>query len=61
VAFHRDPLAFLRAGQVEFDDVFTIRLLTARPTVIAAAAPGAGHLTFWTRGAGDPLARHNDM
>lgn len=38
VGFHRDPLAFLRAGQVEFGDVFTIRLLTARPTVVAAAA-----------------------
>jgi cytochrome P450 len=37
VAFHRDPLAFLRAGQVEFGDVFTIRLLTARPVVVAAA------------------------
>jgi cytochrome P450 len=37
VAFHRDPLAFLRAGQVEFGDVFTIRLLTARPIVVAAA------------------------
>jgi cytochrome P450 len=37
IAFHRDPLAFLRAGQVEFGDVFTIRLLTARPTVVAAA------------------------
>jgi len=36
VALHRDPLAFLRAGQVEFGDVFTIRLLTARPVVVAA-------------------------
>lgn len=37
MAFHRDPLGFLRAGQVEFGDVFTIRLLTARPVVVAAA------------------------
>ncbi|MCW2979053.1 MAG: Epi-isozizaene 5-monooxygenase/(E)-beta-farnesene synthase [Solirubrobacterales bacterium] len=44
VAFHRDPLAFLRAGQVEFGDVFTIRLLTARPVVVAAAPESVGEL-----------------
>jgi cytochrome P450 len=32
VAFHRDPLAFLRRQQEQFGDVFQIRLLTARPT-----------------------------
>jgi cytochrome P450 family 135 len=32
VAFHRDPLEFLRRQREEFGDVFQIRLLTARPT-----------------------------
>jgi len=32
VAFHRDPLEFLRQQQDQFGDVFQIRLLTARPT-----------------------------
>jgi cytochrome P450 len=40
VAFHRDPLAFLRRAQEEFGDVFQIRLLTARPTFVVAD-PGA--------------------
>jgi cytochrome P450 len=44
VAFHRDPLAFLRAGQAEFGDVFTIRLLTVRPVVVAAAPESVGEL-----------------
>ncbi|HEY3552087.1 MAG TPA: cytochrome P450 [Solirubrobacterales bacterium] len=34
VAFHRDPLEFLRRQQEEHGDVFQIRLLTARPTFI---------------------------
>jgi cytochrome P450 len=34
VAFHRDPLAFLRRQQERFGDVFRIRLLTARPTFV---------------------------
>src|SRR6187431_1308755 len=34
VAFHRDPLQFLREQQEEFGDVFQIRLLTARPTFV---------------------------
>lgn len=34
VAFHRDPLGFLRRQQEELGDVFQIRLLTARPTFI---------------------------
>jgi cytochrome P450 len=34
VAFHRDPLGFLRRHQQEFGDVFQIRLLTARPTFV---------------------------
>jgi cytochrome P450 family 135 len=34
VAFHRDPLEFLRRQWEEFGDVFQIRLLTARPTFV---------------------------
>jgi cytochrome P450 len=34
VAFHRDPLEFLRRRQEEHGDVFQIRLLTARPTFV---------------------------
>jgi cytochrome P450 len=34
VAFHRDPLTFLRRQQERFGDVFQIRLLTARPTFV---------------------------
>jgi len=34
VAFHRDPLGFLRRHREEFGDVFQIRLLTARPTFV---------------------------
>ena len=40
VAFHRDPLGFLRRAQGEFGDIFQIRLLTARPTFVVAD-PGA--------------------
>lgn len=36
VAFHRDPLGFLRRRQEELGDVFQIRLLTARPTFVVA-------------------------
>jgi cytochrome P450 len=34
VAFHRDPLEFLRRQRGEFGDAFQIRLLTARPTFV---------------------------
>jgi cytochrome P450 len=34
VAFHRDPLEFLRRQWKRFGDVFQIRLLTARPTFV---------------------------
>lgn len=37
VAFHRDPLEFLRRAQERFGDVFQLRLLTARPTFVVAA------------------------
>lgn len=36
VAFHRDPLRFLREQREQFGDVFQIRLLTARPTFVVA-------------------------
>ena len=36
VAFHRDPLEFLRRRREEFGDVFQIRLLTARPTFVVS-------------------------
>jgi cytochrome P450 family 135 len=44
VAFHRDPLAFLRRHQQEFGDVFRIRLLTARPTFVVADPEAVGSL-----------------
>src|SRR3954452_25350701 len=37
VAFHRDPLAFLRQQQQELGDVFQVRLLTARAAFVVAA------------------------
>jgi cytochrome P450 len=36
IAFHRDPLAFLRAGQARYGDLFTVRLAIAGPTVVVA-------------------------
>jgi cytochrome P450 len=36
VAFHRDPLEFLRRRREELGDVFQIRLLTARPTFVVS-------------------------
>ncbi|HEV7563313.1 MAG TPA: hypothetical protein VGO24_07400, partial [Solirubrobacterales bacterium] len=36
IRFHRNPLGFLRAAQAEYGDLFTIRLLTARPLVVVA-------------------------
>jgi cytochrome P450 family 135 len=36
VAFHRDPLGFLRRRQERLGDTFQIRLLTARPTFVVA-------------------------
>lgn len=44
VAFHRDPLGFLRRQQESFGDVFQIRLLTARPTFIVAAPEAVAEL-----------------
>ncbi|HWC08847.1 MAG TPA: cytochrome P450 [Solirubrobacterales bacterium] len=36
LGFHRDPLGYLRSCQETFGDVFTLRLLTVRPTVVVA-------------------------
>src|SRR3954447_6897239 len=44
VAFHRDPLEFLRRAQEEFGDVFQVRLLTARPTFVVADPEAVGAL-----------------
>lgn len=44
VAFHRDPLGFLRRQQEAFGDVFQIRLLTARPTFVVADPAAVGSL-----------------
>jgi cytochrome P450 len=42
VAFHRDPLAWLRRQQGSYGDVFTMRLATTGPVVVVAdAAPAA--------------------
>src|SRR5213079_800629 len=38
VAFHRDPLGFLRSAQAQFGDVFTMRLATTGPQVVIAEA-----------------------
>lgn len=44
VAFHRDPLGFLRSAQSKLGDVFLIRLLTARPIAVVAEPEAAGSL-----------------
>src|SRR5215204_2735946 len=36
IEFHRDPLGFLRGQQARYGDVFSIRLLTIRPLIVAA-------------------------
>ncbi len=36
LGFHRDPLGYLRSCREAFGDVFTLRLLTVRPTVVVA-------------------------
>jgi cytochrome P450 family 135 len=36
LAFHRDPLGFLRGAHGKYGDVFSIRLLTARPLAVVA-------------------------
>jgi cytochrome P450 family 135 len=44
VAFHRDPLEFLRRQRRRFGDVFQIRLLTARPTFVVTDPEAVGSL-----------------
>lgn len=53
VAFHRDPLAFLGAAQERYGDVFTIRLLTARPLLVVADPAAVENLL-----AADPQSAH---
>jgi cytochrome P450 family 135 len=53
VGFHRDPLSFLRGAQRELGDVFTLRLLTARPLVVIAEPDAVGRLLD-----GDPALAH---
>jgi cytochrome P450 len=38
IALHRDPLGMLEAARAAHGDVFTLRLATARPLVVVAAA-----------------------
>jgi cytochrome P450 len=44
VALHRDPLAWLRAQQLQYGDVFSIRLATTGPVVVVADAELAAPL-----------------
>jgi cytochrome P450 len=44
LAFHRDPLGVLRCARARHGDVFTMRLLTARPVVVVAAPDAVGAL-----------------
>jgi cytochrome P450 len=53
VAFHRDPLQFLRRQREQFGEVFQIRLLTARPTFVVTAPEAVEELLL-----GDPDRAH---
>ncbi|MFL5907605.1 MAG: cytochrome P450 [Solirubrobacterales bacterium] len=53
VAFHRDPLGFLRREQDRYGDVFSIRLLTARPLVVSADPEAVEALM-----GSDPISAH---
>src|SRR3954447_18051171 len=52
-ALHRDPLAFLQAQQRRHGDLFTLRLPTARPLVVATDPAAVGPLIH-----GDPQLAH---
>lgn len=54
VAFHRWPLEYLRECQAEFGDVFTLRLLTARPLVVVADSQAVATLLEADPGNADP-------
>jgi cytochrome P450 family 135 len=56
VAFHRDPVRFLRAAQHYYGDVFTIRLLTAAPVVVIADPEAAAGLATLDSGAAGAAA-----
>jgi cytochrome P450 len=53
LAFHRDPLAWLRREQGRFGDVFTMRMATTGPVVVVADADLARELP-----AADPARAH---
>lgn len=53
LAFHRDPLAWLRREQERFGDVFTMRMATTGPVVVVADADLARELP-----AADPARAH---
>jgi cytochrome P450 len=57
VAFHRDPLRFLRLAQRDFGDVFTIRLATTGPVVVIAGSDAAEQLAELDSGAEGTGAR----
>jgi cytochrome P450 len=51
LAFHRDPLRFLRVAQRGFGDVFTIRLASTGPVVVIAGSDAAEQLAELDSGA----------
>jgi len=53
VAYHRDPLGFLRRQQARYGEVFSIRLLTVRPLIVAADADAVAALM-----GSDPASSH---
>src|SRR5215208_741375 len=53
VAFHRDPLSFLRRNLERFGEVFTIRVAVAGPMVVVADPNAAGRVVD-----SDPAAGH---
>jgi hypothetical protein len=56
VAFHRDPLGFLRRANREFGDVFTMRLATTGPIVVVADPRLAEQLADRDSGRSDATA-----
>jgi cytochrome P450 family 135 len=53
LAFHRDPLGFLRRAQARYGDVFTLRLLTVRPLIVVAHPAAVESLL-----SADPVSAH---
>jgi cytochrome P450 len=56
VAFHRDPLSFLRRAQQRFGDIFTVRLATTGPVVVVADPDAAEALAELDTGASSAAA-----